>query len=404
MLKLKTPEEIQNSYSPLYFLSALGAGGLSISFFLYLMFWLPHPNTPIPTFSDVSAYFSQAWQWQHIVFLVAMAAMLVLAAMFVRMLVWNLKAYKLFQQTEAYTQLKQSNAETQRFAIPLTLAMGVNVSLALGAVFIPGLWSIVEYLFPIAIAAFTIIGYFAARMYLDFFARVMATGGFDCTKNNNLGQALPAFAFSMVAVGLAASVAMSTNPLTQTIALVLSIVFFVAALVLTILKVVFGMRAMFEHGAAVEGLPTFLVIIPIVTLLGISVIRWQHGLHSFEAFGHSAPITVWLTALIALQLMFGALGLAMKKRMNYFSTYVAGEKKSPASLALICPGVALVVLGMFWINKGLVPMLPEELAKFGIAYMLLYVPFIYLQLRTLTLYFKLGNKLLGKEPVGLQAA
>lgn len=401
MLKLKTPEAIQSSYSPLYFLSALGAGGLSISFFLYLMFWLPHPNTPIPTFTDVSAYFSQTWQWQHIVFLVAMAAMLILAAIFVRMLVWNLKAYKLFQQTEAYHKLKESNAETQRFAIPLTLAMGVNVSLALGAVFIPGLWSIVEYLFPIAIAAFTIIGYFAARMYLDFFARVMATGGFDCTKNNNLGQALPAFAFSMVAVGLAASVAMSTNPMTQTIALVLSIAFFIAALVLTLLKVVFGLRAMFEHGAAVEGLPTFLVIIPIVTLLAISVIRWQHGLHNFEAFGHNAPITVWLTGLIALQLMFGALGLAMKKRMNYFSTYVAGEKKSPASLALICPGVALVVLGMFWINKGLVPMLPEELAKFSLAYMMLYVPFIYLQLRTLTLYFKLGSKLLGREPMPL---
>ena len=37
------------SYSPLYFLAALGNGGLAVSFFIYLMFMLPHPHTPIPT-------------------------------------------------------------------------------------------------------------------------------------------------------------------------------------------------------------------------------------------------------------------------------------------------------------------------------------------------------------------
>jgi len=36
-------------YSPLYFLAALGAGGLSVSFFLMLMlmFWILHPGQPI---------------------------------------------------------------------------------------------------------------------------------------------------------------------------------------------------------------------------------------------------------------------------------------------------------------------------------------------------------------------
>ena len=31
------------SYSPLYFLASLGAGGLAVTFFMYLMFWVPHP-------------------------------------------------------------------------------------------------------------------------------------------------------------------------------------------------------------------------------------------------------------------------------------------------------------------------------------------------------------------------
>ena len=40
-------------YSPTYFLSSLGAGGLSVSFFMYLMFLVPHPNTPMATFDFI---------------------------------------------------------------------------------------------------------------------------------------------------------------------------------------------------------------------------------------------------------------------------------------------------------------------------------------------------------------
>ena len=44
----------QRPYSPLYFLAALGNGGLAITFFLYLMFLVPHKETPIPTFEALA--------------------------------------------------------------------------------------------------------------------------------------------------------------------------------------------------------------------------------------------------------------------------------------------------------------------------------------------------------------
>jgi len=31
-----------DKYSPLYFLGSVGAGGLTITFFMYLMFWVSH--------------------------------------------------------------------------------------------------------------------------------------------------------------------------------------------------------------------------------------------------------------------------------------------------------------------------------------------------------------------------
>lgn len=40
------------NYSPTWFLKALGNGGLAVSFFMYLMFFIDH-KTPIPIFTDV---------------------------------------------------------------------------------------------------------------------------------------------------------------------------------------------------------------------------------------------------------------------------------------------------------------------------------------------------------------
>ncbi|MGD9499149.1 MAG: hypothetical protein AB7V33_01495, partial [Halothiobacillus sp.] len=45
--------DIGSKFTPLYFLASLGAGGLAVSFFIYLMFLLPHPNTAMVTFGDV---------------------------------------------------------------------------------------------------------------------------------------------------------------------------------------------------------------------------------------------------------------------------------------------------------------------------------------------------------------
>jgi hypothetical protein len=40
------------NYSPLYFLASLGAGGLAVTFFMWLMFWVPHPEQPVPIFEN----------------------------------------------------------------------------------------------------------------------------------------------------------------------------------------------------------------------------------------------------------------------------------------------------------------------------------------------------------------
>ena len=78
------------------------------------------------------------------------------------------------------------------------------------------------------------------------------------------------------------------------------------------------------------------------------------------------------------------------KKLGYFESYVDGDKKSPVSFALICPGVAFMVFGMFFINMGLV--LNGVIVKYSIAYFLLMIPFIFIQYKTIAVFFKLKNK------------
>ncbi len=108
-------------------------------------------------------------------------------------------------------------------AIPLTLAMSINVSFVVGAVFVPGLWSVVEYLFPVALAGFLAVGIYALRLYGRYLARIIATGTFDFIANASLSQLVPIFAFAMIAVGFAAPGAMSHRVEINAIGIFLSI-------------------------------------------------------------------------------------------------------------------------------------------------------------------------------------
>ncbi|WP_432612917.1 TsoY family (seleno)protein, partial [Litoreibacter halocynthiae] len=146
------------TYGPLYFLAALGAGGLTVTFFLYLMFWVPHAGRSVPVFEDIMAAFVAGTILTKIMISIAWAGIAIFSALLVQMLVWNLREMARFRKTEGFTALHAGNAESQMMAIPLTLAMGVNGGFILGLVFVPGLWSIVEYLFPLAMVTFVAIG------------------------------------------------------------------------------------------------------------------------------------------------------------------------------------------------------------------------------------------------------
>lgn len=380
------------SYDPAYFLAALGNGGLATSFFMYLMFMVPHPDTAMVTFNHIYPYVMEGSPVIALLILLAVAGMLYFSFRHFQRLFWNIKQFRQFKQTEAYRSLKKTNGAASLMAVPLTLAMMINVLFVLGAVFVPNLWNVIEILLPFALVGFLVIGAYALRIFVPMMASFMVDKTFDMDKNNNFSQLLSVFAFAMIAVGLAAPGAISEIKFVSAAGIFFSLLFLMISIGLLVIHVVMGFQSIFKHGFAQAAGPSVWMMIPIVTLTGITGVRIGDGF--FHNFLNMEPIPafffIMLGSLVAIQIVVGLVGNAVLHRINYFTDFIAGEKKSAGSYGLICPGVAFFVLGTFFIHWGLVR--TGVVDQFSLAYFVIYIPFIIVQLKTIQVLYKLNIK------------
>jgi len=389
-----TPRKPSDTYTPLYFLVSLGAGGLVVTFFMWLMHWVSHPGRPVPVFEDIVAAFMAGGIVLRAMIAVAIVGITVFSFLNGKYLVWNLLRYRDWKATEAYAQLRSSNAETQLLAMPLAMAMSVNVCFMLGMVFVPHLWSVVEYLFPLALLAFLAIGVLAFRLLGAFLGRVLVVGGFSCANNNSFAQAMPAFALAMIGVGLAAPAGMSANNLVAGAGLVFSTFFLVAAALIGAIALVLGLRSLMENGANLETAPSFSIFIPLLTIIAILSLRQNHGLDEhFALAGSGADRLMMLSQYLSAQLLCALLTMLVLVKIGYAARYITGREVSAGSYALICPGVALAVMIHFWLNKGLVD--AGLISKFSIAYWIISLLATIIQFATIWFVFRLNARHFG---------
>jgi len=389
-------KNLGEKYSPVYFLAALGPGGLAVSFFMYPMFMVDHKGVPLATFDFIYPVLTGSSPLISVPLAFSLVMILFLGFLHIKYLIWNISEYRKFKQTEKYHEMKNSHNAVTFMAIPLTLAMTVNVMFVIGAVFIPKLWTIVEYLFPGAMLAFVAIGVYALVIFSDYFTKFIMKGNFEYSKNNNLTQMLAIFAFSMVAVGLAAPTAMTHYKIVSGISLFFSVFFLTTAVFLSGLKFTLGMKSVFRYGLDKESSASLWIAIPILTLMGITMVRLTYGLsHNFDTHANASILYVITSVIFSLQIMFGLIGYKVMKLNGYFKEYVSGNTASPGSLALICPGVAIVVFGFFFVHYGVVKNGITD--KFSIFYFLLIAPLTLIQIKTLLTVFKLNGKLFNKK-------
>jgi hypothetical protein len=384
-----------SDYHPLYFLAALGAGGLTVTFFLYFLFLVPHPATPMVTADDLLALWAAGPEWLRPLLLLGVGGIVAMAALHLRLLVWNLAHYRRWRRSEAYPRMVAANKDVALMTLPLTLTMTINVLFVVGSVLVPGLWGYAEYLFPGVLVVLLVIGVWALRLYGGYLARLVMTGSFDFIGNANLGQMMPIFAFAMIAVAFAAPGAMSHNQVVNAFGLFFAIFFLSLSALLGGVKLVVGVNAMLRHGISASAAPSLWILIPILTLSGITLVRLIMGLdHAFALDVPEPALFVLTSVILSLEILFGLLGYVVMQRLGYFRDYVAGNEHSPGAYSLICPGVAFFVFGWFWIMFGLVgnglvtPLTP--------AFFVLLLPLIFVQWKSLETLLRLNRKLLSR--------
>jgi hypothetical protein len=388
--------DLTDRYRPLFFLSALGAGGLAVSFFTYAMFLVPHPRTPVPTYADVAAALGRDDALGRVLLPLALLAMTALVLLHVRLLVVNVRAHRRFVRTPAYQDLRGSNAEVTLMALPLTAAMSVNVAFVSAVLAVPGLWDVVEYLFPVALVALTAVGLWGMALFGRYLRRILGHSGFDIDDTNHFAQVLPSFAFAMVAVGFASPGAMSSTPATSVLGILGTFVFGVAAVLWAAVKLAVSFGMMLRKGMAVEAGPTLWIGIPILTLFGIMFVRVGSGTMRTLLGEELSPVLAFLVLglVLAAELVLGVFGWAVMSRQGYFREYVTGPGRSAGSFGLICPGVAFSVLLMFFVHWGLVRNGLAE--RFDPVHVALLAVVLTVQVATGALMLRLNGKLIGR--------
>ncbi|MGM0623853.1 MAG: TsoY family (seleno)protein, partial [Campylobacterota bacterium] len=116
--------------------------------------------------------------------------------------------------------------------------------------------------------------------------------------------------------------------------------------------------------------------------------------HNFMGYDQPSNWFLFLltSTIFSLQLIFGFIGYKVMKKVGYFKTYINGEAKSPASFAIICPGVAFFVFGFFFLIMGLV--FNGVVSMFSPTFFVLLAALAYVQFITIKVFFKLSNKLI----------
>jgi len=145
----------------------------------------------MPAFDDLVAHAAKVGIGEVLVYSVSATIAFLLIAHF-RLMYFNFRQYQMAKADDRIEKLLGTNAHTQLLAMPLASAMSINGFFIAGSLFIPGLWDVAEYLFPLAVLGFEVLGYLALKLYFGFIAEVFHKKFFKKEMNGSLAQMLPA--------------------------------------------------------------------------------------------------------------------------------------------------------------------------------------------------------------------
>jgi hypothetical protein len=333
----------KNDFSPIAFLSSVGAGGIAVAPFAILQYTY-HTGKGLITYNQIPH--GTLSTFQEVLFRFMEAGMLLFAAIHLILSVFLFIRLSKWIKTDAYKNLLNNPLQNGSLLAPfVSIIMTMNVFIGPIRFFWPLMADNLQMLMAPALATWGIIITFLILKVIELL-KISFVNEFD---NNKIGFGwlMPPFALSMATVTGTGIAALSRNIDIANIAAFLSLIpgtmgiFLLFVKVVTIFKVHYQSKGMPDK----QFLPSFLIVIPIVTLFAISGFRLVHFLehhHHLHVGFLNFFIVVASFAFETWYLLFGLVMLKDYIRQDFFK-----KEYYFSQWALVCPFVAYAVLGSF---------------------------------------------------------
>jgi hypothetical protein len=328
-------------FTPLYWLSSLGAGGIAVAFFAIFNYMYEHPKGLV-TMSQIHGLFGVYPAWFLIFLEFVMVAFIILHfVLTIKLIPVTLRWLK----TDFFRDFRQDPMRNAALMAPfISITMTMNVFIG------P-----IRYLFPVFsdnLQAMMLPGFlFWAFLWILIMAleiKLLALSfskGFDVAKIS-FGWLLHPFALAMLTVTGTGMAALANDTSLANLAAFMSVVSGTMGIFLFGVKLISLFKSHFASEALPDKqfLPSLLIVVPNITLFAISLFRLGHFLEKHHGAELGVYFMVVITVAFALETWYLMFGLVLLN--SYFKNHLAKEFHV-SQWGLICPFVAYSVLGAF---------------------------------------------------------
>lgn len=331
------------NFSPLLFLAALGAGGISVIPFAFFQY-MHYAGKGLVTYAAIA---HNTLSLSNLVLFRSLeAVMIIFATIHIIMLTKMTITFIRWMKTRAYSQVVNDPLKSSTLLAPfIAFTMLLNVFIGPIRYFISFFSDNFQSLMWPALGAWGIIWILLMRTEIKLLHSAFVQG-YDIEKIN-FGWLLHPFALAMITVTGTGIAAMSTNALISHIAAFLSLIsgsmgfFLLSVKMIVIFKKHFASKGMPDK----EFVPSFLIVLPNITLFALSAFRFGHYLEHHHGLAVPAFSFIVIMFSFTFELWYLVFGLTLMA--DFFKTDFFKKEYYHSLWGLICPFVAFAVLGSF---------------------------------------------------------
>jgi len=329
-------KNLVKNFSPLFWLSALGAGGLAIAGFVILQYTL-WTGKGLATFSAME-------QSGVVIFLEGV--MLLFGFIHFVLTFWYGTGIFQWMKTEKYKEFKENPLVNAGLMAPwVSLAMTLNVFIGVIRYFLDIKGHDFQAMMLPGFIGFAILWFIIVNGEIVLLKKSF-TKGFDMDKIH-FGWLLHPLALGMITVTGTGLAAMSHTEWIASTSAFMSLIAGTMGMFLMSVKLFSIFQKHFHQEGALDNqfMPTYLIVIPIITVFAISFFRLGHfAEHQLAAESIGAMMKFGMVTAFAFEVWYLWFGLAMLK--DYWKDYLK-DHFHVSQWGLICPFVAFGVLGGF---------------------------------------------------------